>query len=179
MNQILGNENFLMPKQKNIQTVENLKEKVQKAKSLVVADYRGLTHKQAEELHHAVKKVDGEFIVVKNRLLQIATDSGPFALSSNPLSGPSAVLLSYSDDFAPLKELYKTIKALNLPVVKFGFISGKKYSDSEVGQIAKLPGQDVLRTQVVSRLSSPMYGLLYTLNGNLNKLVYVLSQIKR
>jgi len=41
---------------KKIQTVSELREKIQKAKSVVLADYRGLTHKQAEELHRLMKE---------------------------------------------------------------------------------------------------------------------------
>lgn len=167
-----------MPKQKNITVATELKDKVNKAKSMVLVDYRGLTHKQAEELHHALAKVNGEFIVVKNSLLNIASKDTSFKMESADLSGPTATLLAYDDELAPLKELFKTIKVLNLPTVKFGYIGGNKYDSKQVEQVAKLPGLDVLRGQVVSRLSGPMYGLLYTLNGNLNKLVYVLSQIK-
>ena len=167
-----------MPKAKNISVVSDLKDKVAKAKSLVVTDYRGLTHKQAEELHRAVKKQGGEFVVVKNSLLRIASRDTNYQILNTDVSGPTAILLSYEDEFNPLKELYKTIKTLNLPIVKFGFINGTKYEGTDIGSIAKLPSQDILRGQVVSRLSAPIYGLLYALNGNLQKLAIVLSKIK-
>ncbi|MBI3558828.1 50S ribosomal protein L10, partial [Candidatus Gottesmanbacteria bacterium] len=61
-----------MPKAKNIAVVASLKEKLARAKSLVLADYTGLTHKQAEELHKKARLAGGEFLVVKNSLLKIA-----------------------------------------------------------------------------------------------------------
>ena len=138
-----------MPKPKNISVVSDLKDKVEKAKSVVVTDYRGLTHKQSEELHRNLQKVGGQFVVVKNSLWRIAAKDTGYKLEPSELTGPSAILLAYEDELAPLKEL------------------------------AKLPGKDVLQTMLVSTMSRPIYDLLYTLNGNLNKLVYVLSQIKK
>lgn len=158
-----------MPKQKNIDTVATLSEKLGKAKSVVLTDYQGLTHKQLEELHKALKKVEAEYMVVKNSLLKIA--GGPES------SGPTAALIAYGDEISPLKELYKTIKSLSLPKIKIGIISGKEYTPTEVETIAKLPSKEILQAQVVGRLNSPIFGLAYSLNYNLQKLVYVLKAV--
>ncbi len=168
-----------MANQKNIDTATKLKEKLSRAKSLVVTDYRGLTHKQLEDLHRALRKIEAEYVVVKNSLLRIASSTTNYELRATDLIGPSAVLLSYQDEILPLRELAKSIKSLNLPKIKFGFIGNIRYSDSEIETISKLPGQDVLRAQVVSRLSFPVYGLVYSLNYNVQKLVYTLGQIKK
>lgn len=160
-----------MPKQKNITVAAELKEKVSKAKSLILTDYRGLTHKQSEELHRAVKKQGGEFVVVKNSLLKIAS-------GNIETTGPTAVLFAYQDEIAPLKELAKLIKTTSLPKLKFGFIGAVGYDDKQLDTIAKLPSQDILQGQVVGHLASPIHGLLYTLNGNLQKLVYALGVIR-
>ena len=58
---------------KNRTIVSELSEKIKKAKAVVLTDYRGLTHKQSEELHQAIKKAGGEFVVAKNSLLRIAS----------------------------------------------------------------------------------------------------------
>lgn len=158
-----------MPKPKNIAVVQSLKEKLPRARSVILTDYRGLTHKQLEELHKALKKVEAEYIVVKNSLLKIA--GGPES------TGPTAVLVSYADEIAPLKELYKTIKNLTLPKVKFGFINGIVYDEADISRIARLPAKEVLQAQVVGRLNGPIYGLVYCLNYNLQKLVYVLKAV--
>ena len=167
-----------MPKPKNISVVSDLKDKVEKAKSVVVTDYRGLTHKQSEELHRNLQKVGGQFVVVKNSLWRIAAKDTGYKLEPSELTGPSAILLAYEDELAPLKELAKFQKATTLPKIKFGFIAGSRYDGNQISELAKLPGKDVLQTMLVSTMSRPIYDLLYTLNGNLNKLVYVLSKIK-
>lgn len=148
-------------KAKNIETVSLLKDKLAKVKSLILTDYRGLTHKQLEQLHKAVKKLGGQYLVVKNSLLKIAS-------KTNNLSGPTAVLLAYEDDLAPLRELFKFIKANSLPKIKKGLIWGKEYDGAETSRIASLPSKNDLIAQ-----------LLFSLNANMQKLAYILTQIKK
>lgn len=154
---------------KKVQTVASLTDKVSKTRSIVLADYRGLTHKQAEELHKTLKKVEGEFTVVKNTLLKIAAKkSGNEKLATNTISGPVAALFAYADEIAPLRELVKFASALGRPALKLAYINGTEYSADQAMTIAKLPGLDGLRAQLV-----------FTLNANIQKLVYTLSQIKK
>ncbi len=155
--------------QRKTQTVTELTDKITKTKSVVLADYRGLTHKQAEELHRAVKKVAGEFTVVKNTLLKIAAkEAGNDQLAKNPVNGPIAALFAYEDEFAPLKELFKYAKTVGFPAIKLSYINSLEYDAEKTMAIAKLPDLKTLQAQFV-----------YTLNANLTKLAYVLSQIKK
>lgn len=151
-----------MPKVKNIESVATLKTKFEKAKGLVLTDYQGLTHKQLEQLHLALKKVGAEYVVVKNSLLKIA--SGNSASSS----GPTAALFAYDDELSPLKELFKFIKTYSLPKVKLAILSGKQYDSVETARIASLPSKEGLVAQ-----------LMFTLNANTQKLAYLLTQIKK
>ncbi len=162
-----------MPKAKNIESVVKLKEKLERAKGLVLTDYTGLTHKQLEDLHKTVKKVGAEYLVVKNSLLSIASDKKETSV------GPTAVLFAYEDELAPIKELFRFIKTNQLPKVKAGTISGQTYDGQQVATLATIPSKEALYGIVVSRLNSPLYGLAYSLNSNLQKLVYTLGQIKK
>ncbi len=166
-----------MPNQRNIDSVANLNDKVRRAKALVLTDYRGLTHKQLESLHKTLRKVDAEYVVVKNTLLKIAGRGSGFDLENTAFPGPTAALLAYGDEITPIKELYKFIKNFQLPAVSRGFIGNTTYDSAQIAAISTLPSKEILQGQVVSRLSGPMYGLVHTLNGNLQKLVYVLGNI--
>jgi len=59
-------------RQRKIEAVNALQEKLQAAKAFFFTDYRGLTHKQLEDLRKSLKKVSAEFIVAKNTLLKLA-----------------------------------------------------------------------------------------------------------
>ena len=150
-----------MPKQKNIDSVAKIKDRYDRAKSVVVTDYQGLTHKQLEELHHSLKSLGAEYTVVKNSLLKIATGE---KLQN---TGPTAVLFSYDNPLASLKELYKFIKTYSLPKVKTSFLDGQEYDEPATARLASLPSKENLIAQ-----------LMYTLNANTQKLAYILTQIK-
>lgn len=150
-----------MPNAKNIDTVAKIKERLERAKSLVLTDYTGLTHKQLELLHKSVKNAGAEYVVVKNSLLKIASGK------VTNCSGPTAALFSYDDELAAIKELFKFIKIHALPKVKEGTINGQAYEAEQIATLAVLPSRDVLLSQ-----------LLYLMKANLQKFVFVLGEVK-
>jgi len=171
-----------MPNPKKIAIVSNLKDKIKKAKSLVFVDYKGLTHQQLEELRKNLKD-RGEFEVTKNTLIKIALRPDLVGTQGKPLdldlAGPTGVLFSYEDEISPLSEMAKFIKKFQLPKIKFGIFGGKIYSETEVIRLSLLPGKEVLLSQVVGGIKTPLNGLVYCLNGNLEKLVVTLEEIRK
>lgn len=166
-----------MATQKKIDTVKELTEKVGRAKALVLADYRGLKHKQLEELRKLLKKTEGEFVVTKNRLLlRVLADKAKGLESA--LSDATATLFAYADEVAPLKELLKFFKAVGFGKTKGGLLGDTALSETEVTRLASLPGRQQLLGQLVGQLNAPIQGLHYALSWNINKLVWALNNIK-
>lgn len=165
-----------MNKNQKIQAVSELKEKLEKTKSLVLTDYRGLTHQQLEEMKRAMRESGAEFLVTKNRLLKLAIkkELGE-KLESSSFEGPTASLFSYEDEIAPFSVLAKFIKNFGLPQIKIGILGEKILKSDEVLKIAALPSREILRATLVARLKSPLYGLHYALHWNLRKLTLVLK----
>lgn len=159
-------------RQKKEKIIEELSQKIERAKSMVFTDYKGLTHKQMEELKKGLKKADAELVVAKNTLIKRALKT------EKELSGQTATLFSFSDPIAPLKELSKMIKSLKLPVVKFGIFEGKEISAEEVLKLATLPTREVLLAQIVGGLKSPIFGLHRALSWNIRKLVMTLKAVE-
>lgn len=166
-----------MPNQKKIDTVADLKQKLEKAKAFFLTDYRGLTHQQLEQLRKGLKKVEAEYLVAKNTLLKLAMKSFDKAFE-NELKNPTATLLAYGDEIAPIKELANFIKNAQLPKIKLGFFGGKVATESDFKQLATLPTKDILMSTLVSRLKSPISGFHYALNWNLRRFVTVLENVK-
>jgi large subunit ribosomal protein L10 len=159
--------------------VQSLTEKIERAKTLTFADYRGLTANQIAQLRKKIKEADGEFIVEKNNLIKIALKNNKLAVENETLlTGPTAAIFAFGDEIAPIRESAENAKTLGLPSFKFGFF-GKIYLDSEgVEKLSKIPGRDILQGKVVSTLSSPLYGIVSVLQANISKLVFALDQIK-
>jgi len=169
-------------RQKKEQLVAEIAERMGRSKALVFANYEGLTHKQLEELKKSLKKVDAELVVAKNTLLQIALKNSNISLDEETAKmfvKPTATLFAYSDVVAPLKELAKMVKALQLPQVKFGILEGKAIDANQVGKLATLPAREVLLGQLVGMLNSPLQGLHRALSFNQMKLVMTLSAIQK
>lgn len=158
--------------------VENLKEKLDKAAGLVLTNYHGLSVSQMQELKKELKGADAEFTVAKNTLISRASKQSDTAIPQESLEGPTAILFSFGDPLEPIKKLAEFIKKYELPSIKLGFFEGKELSKEAVLELSRIPGRNELYAKVVGSLSSPIFGLVNTLNGNLRNLVYVLEQIK-
>ncbi|MBI4100809.1 50S ribosomal protein L10 [Candidatus Microgenomates bacterium] len=170
-----------MSTQKKINIVEDLTEKLSKAKSLVLADYQGLTHQQLEDLRKNLEEAEADFVVIKNTLLKKALGKTDLAekLSDETFQGPNALLLAYGDELLPLKKITQFVKQFQLPNLRAGIFSGKALNKSELITLSTLPSKDVLLGQLVGQLKSPLIRLTFALNSNLQRLVLVLRTIEK
>lgn len=165
-------------KQRKIDAVTELTEKVAKAKSIILADYRGLKHKQLEELRRALKKTDAEFSVTKNRLIARALGNKAKSIEGQ-LKEATGALFAYADEVAPLKELLKFFKTAGFGKTKGGLLGDKVLAEADVATLAALPPRQMLLAKLVGQLNAPIQGLHYALNWNLNKLVWALDAVKK
>lgn len=166
-----------MPTQKKVNVVEELTDKLSRAKVVVLADYRGLKHKQLEEMRKLLKKTEGEFVVIKNKLFERALGDKAATLKDQ-LKDSSAALFSFGDEVAPLKELKKFFKTAGIGKTKGGLLGSTALSEADVNRFADLPTRQVLLGQVVGQMKAPISGLHYALSWNLRKLVYALNAVK-
>lgn len=158
--------------------VAELKDKVGRSKAIVLTNYQGMTHKQLEEFKKGLKAQGAELVVTKNTLLKIAIPQTEEATQLQDLNQPTAALFAYDDAILPLKELAKSIKAINLPAIKFGIFEGRIISDAEVTKLSTLPSRETLIAQTVGGLKAPLYGIHRALNWNLQKLVMTLAAVQ-
>lgn len=166
---------------KKIAEVENITKKLQASKTVFLTDYRGLTHPQLETLRRSLKKVQAEYVIAKNTLLKIAFGgwNQEVQKSMEPeLKNPTAALIATGDEIAAIKTLADFIKTTQLPKIKIGFFAGKSATAADFQKLASLPTREVLLATLAARLKSPIAGLHYSLNWNLQKFVTVLNNVK-
>lgn len=156
-----------------------MQEALKGAKAVYLSDYRGMTMSALSELRNKLGE-KGTYMVVKNTIFAKAlAESGMGTVDPEAIKGPSAALFSYEDEVGPLKLLVDFAKKNNdLPNVKAGVLEGLFLDETQVKSLAKLPGKDQLRGQVVGALAAPLTGLVSVLNGNIRNLVYVLGQVQ-
>lgn len=168
-----------MKKAEKVLFVDNLARELQEAKSVVLVNYSGLSVKAQQDLKDRLKDVGSRMLVVKNTLLKRAGEAAKIdkeVLADSVLTGQTALVIADEDPIAPLSVLGKFAKENETPKFKVGIIEGAFQDTEALGKLASLPGKDVLLGQLLGVLISPQYGLVQTLSGNMQKLVYILKQ---
>lgn len=164
-----------MKKDEKIYAVEDLTARLKEAKSVVIADYRGLTVGQISDLRLKVKKSGGELIVVKNTLLERALTNVGATKDDFVIEGPTAVVIAHDDEMAPLKQVAEFARKTGLPSLKSGVWEGKILSADEITRLSLIPGKNELDARLVSLLYSPLGRLAYLLTANQRKLLFILK----
>lgn len=116
--------------------------------------------------------------MAKNRLVKLAVKEAGVEGLEDMLVGPTGLVCSKGDPVAPARLLSKFAETSNgKPVIKAGYIDGRVYVNDQLETLAKLPSREVLLGQMVSAMQSPITGLVFTLNGILQKLVGTIHAI--
>lgn len=163
-----------MPSQQNQQQLEMLKEKASQAKSIAIVDYSGTTVNDQVKIRREIRQAGGEFLVVKNTIINIALGKPELKES---LEGMNAIVLSIADEVSALKPLFKFHKDTEKLNIKQGVLDDKVLSPAEVENLSNLPGKNELIATLISRLQGPAYGLVNVLKASQRDLVYVLKAI--
>lgn len=163
-----------MVNQAKIQEVENIKRKMDGAKSIALIDYQGLDAGQITQLRQKIREGGGKMIVAKNTLIGIALRQLGLELPS-PLVGPTALVVANEDEIAPLKAVDEIKQQFEKPEFKLGIYQRKVLSVDELQKLISLPTKEVLLTQLVAALNNPLQRLLYALEYNQTRLVWVLK----
>jgi large subunit ribosomal protein L10 len=167
-----------MPTQVKKDEVAQLTERFEKAVSLVLADYRGLSANEMVELRERFTKQGLEYRVVKNTLARIAARDAGLEEFAELFAGPIGVAIGYEDPAVPFKlseECRKQYAPRYIP--KGGVFEGALVVEAEVSRYASLPTREELLAKLAMLLNSPMRALAVTLKAKIRELASVLSQV--
>jgi large subunit ribosomal protein L10 len=142
--------------------VAELTERLRTTETLLVADYRGLTMPQIDELRTKLLEHGARFAVVKNTLTRRAAETvGNDALLAL-LDGPTAIafLESDGDPVAVAKALVDAARNTRVLAVRGGMLEGRPVEPGEIESLAKLPPVDVLRGQVLGAVTAPLTAIV-------------------
>ena len=151
--------------------VDEIKEKIQGAQSIVLVNYRGLTVEEVTELRSKYREANVDYKVYKNTMMRRAFEELGVEGLEDFLKGPSAIAFGMEDPASAAKissEFAEDHEALE---IKAGYVDGKVLS------LAKLPSKEVLVAQVLGGLNAPIQGFANVLNGTLSGFARVIAQI--
>ena len=158
--------------------VENIKEKMQKSKSVMLLDYRGLTVEEVSNLRNEFRAAGVEYKVLKNTMLQRAAESLGIEGTEELFKGPTAVAFGYDDAAVPAKILVDFIKKTKKTEIKGGFLDSKVVDINQIKYLANLPAKEVLIAKLLGTLNAPVTNFVSVLNGLPRALVVALNAIK-
>ena len=166
-----------MKRDQKEQVVDELTQRLKAAETLLVADYRGLTMPQIDELRTRLLESGARFTVVKNTLTRRAAEAAGADALLALLDGPSAIafLEADGDMVAAAKALADTARESHVLEIRGGIMQGRAVTAAEVESLATLPPADVLRGQVLGVIVAPLSTLVGLLSAPLQNLVGVLD----
>ena len=153
---------------RKIQEVEELSEKIKKAKVVLLTDYKGINVADVTALRAKLRKTDTEYKVIKNNITRRALQGCKIEGLEDQLEVTTAVILGYEDYLEPLKAIYEYSKENEFYKIKGGIIEGKVVPVEELVTLAKLPSRETLIAQLAGALL-----------GNISKLAVALDQVAK
>ena len=132
-------------KQKQV-VIDEIKERVEAAKTIVLFDYRGITDSEAKELRIKLRESNSDYKVYKNTLMARAFDELGIDLNEG-LTGPSAFAFG-DDQIAPIKTLSEFAKNHPALVLKVGIVDGEKADAAKLAEYATIPSREGLLTML-------------------------------
>ncbi|MDR3982588.1 MAG: 50S ribosomal protein L10 [Dysosmobacter sp.] len=143
--------------------VAELTEKIQKATSGVIVDYKGITVEEDTALRKECRESNVDYAVVKNTLLRFAFNNTGLNELDGLLNGTTSLALS-EDAVAPARVMADYAKKLDGKFeIKGGFMDGKPVDLATIQSLASIPALPVLQAQFLGTMLAPITGLAVVL----------------
>jgi len=126
-----------------------------KAQTLVMAEYRGITVADMTKLRNDARSKAVTLSVLKNTLARRAVAGSSFEIVADQMTGP--LIYGFSEDaVAAAKVVADFAKTNDKLVIRGGAIGGKALDVEGVKQLANIPSKEVLLSQLLGLMQSPV-----------------------
>lgn len=144
--------------------VNEIKDKISKAKTIVFVDYKGLTVAEDTEMRANFRKANSEYRVYKNRLVLRALDELGIKGFDKYLEGTSAVAFGFEDEVSAAKIAAGAVEKTKKLEVKCGLLNGQFIGADEVKTLASIPSREELIAKLLFIFQNPMRSLAVAIN---------------
>ena len=145
--------------------VLEIKEKLEKAKGVVFAQYQGLTVEEDTELRKKLREAGVEYRVYKNTLTTLAAKELGIEGLDAFLEGPTSVAIGYDDATAPARILNQFAQEHKKLELKAGYVDGTVYDAKGIKLLATIPSKEVLIAKLLGSFKAPISNLAYLLSA--------------
>ncbi|MEG2412670.1 MAG: 50S ribosomal protein L10 [Clostridium sp.] len=145
--------------------VVEIKEKLEKAQSVVLASYQGLTVEEDTTLRKSLREAGVEYKVYKNSLVTLAAKELGIEGVEEYLEGPVSIAFGYEDATAPARVLFDFAKSHKKLELKAGIVDSVIYNKEQVEKLATIPSKEVLIAKLLGSFKAPLSNVAYLLNA--------------
>jgi large subunit ribosomal protein L10 len=143
------------------QVVAELAERLRASDTLILADYRGLSVGELDDVRTQILAHGARFSVVKNTLTKRAAEEAGLETLTALLDGPTAIaFVGDGDMVAVAKTLNDTARKTKILSIKGGILQGAPLAADQVVELASLPPYDVLQGQVLGAIVGPLTSIV-------------------
>ena len=155
--------------------VSEIEEKIEKAQSIVVVEYKALTVEQVTALRAKCRAAGVDYCVLKNTLMKRALANKGITLDDKVLEGPNAFVFGNNDPISAPKMIKEFIAGVEKDkkksplTIKCGVMDGKVQSVEEVKALADILPKDQLIAKIMGVLNSQVTALAYVIKAYIDK----------
>ena len=168
-----------MASEDKIAKVKEIKGILESTDGVIFTDHTGLNAENLYSIRSKLYEIDARMRIIKNSLTLLAVSQVYGDIDfTEVLTGPTSIVSS--DDVIAAARLVKDFaREFETFRIKAGIVDGKLYDSTSINRIASLPAKEVLISQVLGLLNSPLTGLVTLLNNIPGRLVGVLEMIRK
>lgn len=170
-----------MPRPEKVQAVADIKQRMEDARAVFVAEYAGLSVKQQQALRRGLRDGAGEFKIVKMTLARRAAEELGHDELSELLSGPTGLAFAMDDAASTAKALHEFAKEHAQLVLKGAMLGGQVMAPEKIKELAELEPREVILAKLAGAFKAPMAqmaGLLAAMPRNLASMMLQLVDKK-
>jgi len=153
-------------------------------KNFILVKYQAINTRTFNELKSKLKKADSSLTIIKNTLFEKTINLlskqdkklGEIKKKFFPLKDPTAIVYLGENWSNPLKIFYDFVRDIKNISYKLGILDKIVYDHEQLLKISRLPGKDQLIAKIIGSFKNPSQKLVYSMNFNMNKFVYILKQ---
>lgn len=165
--------------QKRVQ-LDELKDRLQKAASVVFTTYTGLNVADLSDMRRKVRAAGAEVKVAKKTLIRIASEECKLpVMGDTDLPGPVACIFSYSDPIAGPQAALAFSKEHKQVTFLGGLFEQKILSKNDAMSLATIPSRQVLLGTFAGMIRSPLVSFASMCNSPLTGFARALSEMAK
>lgn len=166
-------------RQKKEEILKNLRENIKQANIVVFVNFHGLSVLKAMELRKMLRQIGAGYVVAKKTIIKKAFEKSGFSGELPELEGEIALVFSKEDPVASAKTIEQFAQKNKTIKIMGGMFESSFVGPDKIVVLANIPPREVLLSQFVNVINSPIQGVVSVLDGVIRNFAVVLNQIAK